>query len=327
MPRSLLKSALILVVAVGAASIGSAARADEYPSKPIRVIVPVAPGGLADIFSRTFAQKVSDAGKARVVVENRPGGGGVIAADAVAKSAPDGYTLLTATHSVLAILPHLVPGITYDAPKDFTPVIQVFAVPNILVVHPSVPANSVAELIALIKAAPGKYSYASQGPGSTGHIAGELFRMLAGIDIVHVPYKGAGPAQQDLIGGHVPMLFDIVNLAAPQVRAGRLRALGVTSAERVSVLPEVPTMAQAGVAGIEGGAWFGLVAPSGTPPAVIAWLNREATAVFSEPELRERFTSQGAQVVLGSSETYGKYIASEYKRWGEVIRRAGIKLE
>ena len=324
-------SRLFQILAAGAACAtllaGNFARADEYPSKPIRVIVPLAPGGIADIIARSLAQKLAESGKARLVVENRTGGGGVPGADAAAKAAPDGYTLLLGFHAVLAILPHMVKGLPYDPLKDFAAVSHVITVPSVLVVHPSVAANTVQELIALAKASPGRLSFASQGPGSTGHIVGELFRLQTGIDILHVPYRGAAPATQDLIGGHVTMMFDTPPLALPHIQAGRVRPLALTAAKRASAIPDVPTMAEAGIDGIESGAWFGFVAPTGTPAAAIAWLNREIKDAFSAQDARARLETQGGAMFLGPPESFAAHIAAEHARWGSVVRRAGIKLE
>jgi tripartite-type tricarboxylate transporter receptor subunit TctC len=298
--------------------------AQPYPSQPIRIIVPTAPGGIADQMSRILAQKLNESGKT-VVVENRTGAGGTIAADAVAKSAPDGYTLYMGFHGTQSILPHLM-KLPYDPAGDFAPISLIAASSNVLVVHPAVPAQSVRELVAYAKANPGKLSYASQGTGSSGHLAGEQFKQAANIDLAHVPYRGAAPALQDLLAGQVSIMFDIVPLTKEQLAAGRVRALAVTARERVAVLPDVPTMAEAGMP-VEGGPWFGLLAPAATPRAVVDWLNAETTKAFSAPDVRDRLVSQGLALPLGSPEDFSKHIAAETKRWGEVIRTAGIKIE
>jgi tripartite-type tricarboxylate transporter receptor subunit TctC len=303
------------------------ARGQEYPVKPVRIIVPLAPGGLADQLARVVAQKMTATAKQTVIVDNRTGGGGIIGAEIAAKTAPDGYTLFTGFHATHAVLPHLYAKLPYDPVKDFDPVILMATVPNVLVVHPALPVKSVKELIALAKSRRGDLTYASQGVGSSGHIAGELFRMSTQTDIVHVPYKGAAPAIQDLIGGHVMMMFDITTFALPNVRAGKVRALAVATAERLSVAPDLPTMAEAGLTGVEGGAWFALFAPAGTQRTVIDWWNRETRRVFSEPDARERFVSQGATLPLGTPEALGAFVAADTQRWGRVIRTAGIKLE
>jgi tripartite-type tricarboxylate transporter receptor subunit TctC len=303
------------------------ARADDYPSKPIKFIVPAAPAGIGDILPRLFAQKLAEGGSnVTIVVENRPGAAGVIAMEAVANAAPDGYTMIMGNHAGLAMLPHLAKTLPYDPFKSYTPVILLVTVPNILVVHPSIPANNLKEFIAYARANPGKLSYASQGAGASGHIAGELLKLNAGLDIVHVPYKGAAPAAQDLAAGHVSMMFDVVSLALPQIKAGRVRGLGVAAKERVAALPDVPTMAQQGMP-IEVGAWFGMLGPAGMPPEAIAWVNREANKVFSVPDTRNRFVQQGAAMPLGTPEAFAKFIEAESARYGEVISKAGIKLE
>jgi tripartite-type tricarboxylate transporter receptor subunit TctC len=304
-----------------------AASADDYPSKPVKFIVPTAPAGVGDMLPRLFAQKMSEAGsQTTLITENRPGGGGILAYNEVAKAPPDGYTILMGNHAGLAMLPHLNKNLTYDPFKSFTPVILLVTVPNILVVHPSVPAKSVQELIAYAKANPGKLTYASQGVGASGHIAGELFKLHAGIDIVHVPYRGAAPAAQDLAAGHVSMMFDVVSLAVPAIHGGRVRPLGVAAKQRVSVLPDVPTLIEQGM-DAEVGAWFGMLGPAGMSPQAVAWVSREATKVFSVEDTRNRFVNQGAAVPLGTPESFGKFIEAESARYGDIIRRAGIKLE
>jgi tripartite-type tricarboxylate transporter receptor subunit TctC len=303
------------------------ARADEFPSKPIKFLVPAAPAGIGDILPRMFAQKLGEAGSpATIVVENRPAGNGVLAYDAVAKAPPDGYLMLMGNHAGLAMNPHLAKSLPYEPLKSFAPIILLVTVPNILVVHPSVPANSLNELIAYAKANPGKLSYASQGTGASGHIAAELLKLHAGIDIVHVPYRGAAPAAQDLAAGHVSMMFDVVSLALPQITAGRVRALAVAAKQRVAMLPDVPTLIEQGM-DAEVGAWFGMLGPAGMSPDAVGWVSREATKVFSAPDTRDRFVQQGAAVPLGSPDSFGKFIEAEFARYGDIIRRAGIKLE
>lgn len=315
-----------LLLGSAALSVGvPQARAQEFPSRPIRIVVPLAAGGMADILARVIAQKLTEAGHT-AVVENRTGGSGVIGADSVAKSAPDGYTLLMGLHATQAILVHLT-KLPYDPAKDFAPVIHVATVPNVLLVNNAVPVTSLKELIAHAKANPGKLTFASQGNGSTGHMIGEQFKAMAGIDITHVPYRGAAPASQDLLAGHVSMLFDIVPLAVSNLQSGKVRALAVCAASRVKVLPDVPTIAEAGLPGMEAGAWFGLFAPAGTPPAAIAWINREAQKAFAAPEARERFAGQGAMLPLETPGAFGAHVAAETERWGALIKRAGIRME
>jgi tripartite-type tricarboxylate transporter receptor subunit TctC len=322
--RVLFAAALAVALATLAAT---PAAAQSYPAKPIKIIVSLAPGGLADILARAAAQHLGDVGKQSVVVENRTGAGGVIGADAAAKSPPDGYTLYVGLHSTNAILPFLNSKLPYDPAKDFVPVIHIATFPNVLVVNAAVPAKSVSELVAYIKANPGRVSYASQGNGSSGHMAGEQFKQVAGVDIIHVPYRGAAPAAQDLISGQVQMMFDSITLQMAQLSAGTVRALAVTSAQRVAAIPDVPTMSEAGFADVQGGAWFGLFAPTGTPREAIDWLNRETRKAFAASEVRERMLGQGALLPLGSPEDFGAFVAAERNRWGEVIRRGGIKAE
>ena len=301
--------------------------AEEYPSKPVKIIVSLAPGGLADMFARLFAQHVTEKTGQAVVVENRTGAAGVVGAEAAARAPGDGYTLYLGLHSTIAILQYLNPKLPYDPAKDFVPVVHIATLPNLLVVYPSVPAQSVAELIAYAKSKPGALSYASQGNGSSGHMAGEQFKLLTGTDIVHVPYRGAAPALQDLIGGRVQLMFDTVTLQAPQIAAGKTRALAVTSTQRVAALADVPTTVEAGLPELQGGAWFGLFAPAGTPPDVVAWLNRAAREAFKAPAVHARLEQQGAQLPLGPPESFAAFIAAERQRWSEVIRKANIRLE
>jgi len=302
------------------------AGAQKYPSQPIKIMVATPPGGIADLAGRTFAQKLSERGMT-AFVENRTGAGGALAAEAVAKAAPDGHTLLVSMHQMNAILPHLTSKLSFDPQKDFVPVLHATASYNILVINPSVPAKTMKELVAYAKANPGKLTYASQGNGSSGHVVGEQFKRLAGIEINHVPYRGAAPASQDLIAGHVSMMFDIVPLARVQIAAGKMRGLAVASAKRLPAVPDVPTTAEAGFPQIEGGPWFGIVAPTGTPRAVIELLNAEGIKAFSAPDVRDRFESQGIMLPLGTPEQYGAFIQSEYKRWGEIVRSVGIRLD
>jgi tripartite-type tricarboxylate transporter receptor subunit TctC len=300
--------------------------AQQYPSQPIKIIVSLAPGGVADILARAFAAKLGEQGK-QVVVENRTGGAGLIGADAAAKSPPDGYTLYMGFHGTQSILPHRSAKMPYDAAKDFLPIIFLATSPNILVVHPSVPANTPQELIAYIKANPGKVTYASPGVGSSGHLAGEQFKQIHGLDIVAVHYRGAAPALQDLVAGHAQMMFDIVPLTKEQLAVGKVRALAVTAAKREPAVPDVPTFAEIGMPGIEGGPWFGLFAPAGTPRAAIDWINAAAKRAFSAADLNARFVGQGLTLPLGTPEEFGAHVAAETKRWGEVIRRGNIKLD
>lgn len=320
-----MKRAVLLAGALGLAALAPV-RAQDYPAKPVRIIVPLPAGGLADQLTRVVAQKVTGNARQTVFVDNRPGAGGVIGAEAAARSAPDGYTLLAGLHNTHSILLHLQ-KLPYDPVRDFQPIVMMGTAPNVLVVHPTVPAKSVKELVALARARKGDLTYASQGFGSSGHIAGELFKITAKVDIVHVPYKGAAPAIQDLVGGHVMMMFDIAPFALPNMRTGKVRALAVATAERLSVAPELPTMGEAGMPEVQGGAWFALFAPAKTPRAIVDWWNREARRALSEPDARERFVSQGAVLPGGTPEDLTAYIAADTQRWGRVIRAAGIRIE
>jgi tripartite-type tricarboxylate transporter receptor subunit TctC len=318
----------LLRLMLGAVALAAAfpLHAQDYPTKPVRIIAAAA-GGLTELMPRTFAAKMLEKTGQPWIVEQKLGAGGVIGAEYVQKSAPDGYTLFVGFTGVFSVLPALGAKLPFDVNRDFEPIILMATVPNILIVHPSVPANSVKELIALAKAKPDALTYASQGVGSSGHITGEQFKQIAGINVLHVPYKGAAPATQDLLGGQVTMLFDVVPFALANVKAGKVRALGVATSERVSVLPEVPTMAEAGVPGVEGGAWFALYAPAGTPKSVIDFINREANRVFAEPEFRSRMTSQGVAIPLGSPEDLRNFVAQRTEAWTRVARAAGIKLD
>ena len=315
--------AAVLALVAAAAPVS----AQEYPTKPIRVIVPTAPGGMADILARYFAQKFGEKTNQPVIVENKTGAGGVIAADFVAKSPPDGYTLYVGFHATNAILPTLDPKLPYTPAKDFAPIIHMANLPNVLVVNSKVEAKSVKELVELAQSKPGALSYASQGIGSSGHVAGEQFRLLTRTDIVHVPYKGAAPALQDLIAGRVPMMFDIVPFALQHIQDGSVRGLAVAAAERVAVLPDIPTMAEAGYPGVQGGAWFALFAPAGTPPAIVDLLNKAGRDAFNAPDVRQRLEPRGVVLVLGTPAELGAWVAADTGRWAKVIREAGIKLE
>ena len=313
-----------LLALVAAATPGFA---QDYPAKPVRVIVPTAPGGMADILARHFGQKFGEKIKQPVIVENKTGAGGVIAADYVAKSPADGYTLYVGFHATNAILPTLDPKLPYNPTRDFAPIIHIANLPNVLVVNSKVEVKSVKELVELARSKPGALSYASQGIGSSGHIAGEQFRLLTKTDIVHVPYKGAAPALQDLIAGRVPMMFDIVPFALQHIRDGSVRGLAVAAPQRVPVLPDIPTMAEAGYPGVQGGAWFALFAPAATPPAVIDLLNKAARDAFNAPDVRDKLEPRGVVLVLGSPAELGAWVAADTERWAKVIREAGIKLE
>ena len=321
MPQTGLRFVAALVTGL---AIAAPAAAQTYPTQPIRIIVPTPPGGVADLLARIIAQRISETGKT-VIAEQRTGAGGVIAADFVAKAASDGYTIYMGFHPTQSILVHLQ-KLPYDPAKDFAPIILVGSSPNTLVVNPGLPVKTPKELVDYARKNPGKVSFGSPGNGSSGHMVGEQFKLLHKIDIVHVPYKGAGPAVTDLVAGHIQMMFDILPLTKEQMLAGKVRALGVMSAQRLPVVPDVPTMAEQGMPELEGGPWFGLLAPAKTPRPIIDWLNAETRKAMSAPEVRKRLTDLGMTLPLGSPEDFAKHIADETRRWGDVIERAGIKL-
>lgn len=315
-----------LAASVLAATAAGAAAAD-YPSKPIRLVVPFAPGGTTDFLARTIGQKLGTNLGVSVVVENRPGAGGNIGSDNVAKSEPDGYSLLLGTVGTHSINPSLYRKMPYDHVKDFAPITRVAVVPNLLVAHPGVPAKSVKELIALAKSKPGNLSFASSGNGSSVHLSGELFKSMAGVDLLHVPYKGSGPAITDLVGGQVNLMFDNMPSVMPHVKAGRLQPIAVTTAKRSPALPNVPTIAEAGVPGYESTAWFGLWAPAGTPPAVLSKLHAEVAKVLKSPDVVERLSSQGAEPVIDTPEQFAAYIKAETAKWAKVVKESGAQVD
>ncbi len=307
--------------------LASGAWAQAYPTKPIRLVVPFPPGGATDILARNVAQKLTEAWGQQVIVDNRPGAGGNIGSELVAKSAPDGYTLEMGTVGTHAINASLYAKMPYDHVKDFVPVILVAGVPNVLVVNPSVPVNSVAELISYAKANPGKLNFASSGNGTSIHLSGELFKVMAGVQITHIPYKGSAPAMQDLLGGQVQLMFDNLPPSLPQIKAGKLKALAVTSATRAAALPDVPTMAEAGLPGFEASSWFGVLAPAGTPPAIVAKLNAEIGKWLASPEAKEKLLALGANAAGGTPEDFAKHIQAETAKWAKVVKESGAKVD
>ena len=323
--RRLLAACAVLVTAVLAFAFP--AQADTFPSRTVKLVVPFPPGGPLDATGRAIAQKLTEAWGQSVIVENKPGAGGNIGADYVAKSAPDGYTVVMGALSTHAVNPSLYPKMPFDAQRDFAPITLVAITPNVLVVNPSLPVHSVKELIAYAKANPGKLSFGSGSIGSAGHLAGELFKVDAGVDMVHVPYKGAAPAMQGLLAGDTQLMFDNLASAMSQVKAGKLRALAVTSAERSKLVSDLPTMAEAGVPGFDISTWYGLLAPAGTPPDVIAKWNADVTKILSAPEMRERLATQGAEAAPDSPADFAKFIASELVKYAKIVKASGAKVD
>ncbi|MGJ7522154.1 Bug family tripartite tricarboxylate transporter substrate binding protein [Variovorax sp. LT1P1] len=317
-----------LVLAATALPLMPMAHADTFPDKPIVLVIPFPPGGPTDAMARTLAAEMKDRLGQPMIVENRAGAGGNIGAEYVARATPDGQTLLFGTSGPLAINASLYRKISYDPVKSFAPVIQVGHLPNILVVNPAVPAKNVKELIAYAKANPGKLSYASSGNGASSHLAGVLFNASAGIDLQHIPYKGTGPALNDLLGGQVSMSFTDVLTALPYVKTGKLRALGVTTTERSQALPDVPTVAEQGVPGYDVSVFFGIVAPAGTPPDRVAKLNQAFVEVLDTPKVKQLFASQGLEPAPASTpQQLGKFIQAQMSKWAGVVKQAGAQLD
>jgi tripartite-type tricarboxylate transporter receptor subunit TctC len=328
MRQRLLRAMAALVgIAALALAAPSGAQAPAYPTKPIRLVVPFPPGGATDILAREVSKHLTETWGQSVVVDNRPGAGGNIGTELVAKAAPDGYTLEMGTVGTHAINASLYAKMPFDHVKDFAPVILVAGVPNVLVVNPSVRVNSVQELIAYAKANPGKLNFASSGPGTSIHLSGELFKVMAGVQMTHVPYKGSAPALQDLLGGQVQLMFDNLPPSLPQIKAGKLRALAVTSATRAPALPDVPTIAESGLPGFEASSWFGILAPAGTPPAIIAKMNMEVAKWLASPEGKEKLVAIGANGAGGSPEDFARHIQAETAKWAKVVKESGAKVD
>jgi tripartite-type tricarboxylate transporter receptor subunit TctC len=303
-----------------------ASLAQDYPSRPVKIVVPFGAGGPADVYSRVLAQHLSDALKQPFVVEDRPGAGSIIGTDAVAKSAPDGYTLLAMsnTHTTNE---SLVANKPFQLMRDFVPVAGINYSDLVMVVHPSVPAKDLKEFIAYAKANPGKLNYASSGAGTPYHMAGELFKAMSGTDMVHVPHKASGEMRNSVIGGHVQMAFDAITTMAPNVKAGQVRALGTSAAKRSSVLPDVPTVAEAGVAGYESTIWLGIMAPAGTPKAIVDKLNAEIVKAVNRPDVKEAWDKQGAVPLVMSPAEFDAYLRKDIEKWAQVVKTAGLKAE
>jgi tripartite-type tricarboxylate transporter receptor subunit TctC len=303
------------------------AQAQAFPARQVTVVVPYLPGGTNDIIARTLAPKLSEAFGQPVVVENKPGAGGNLGAALVAKSKPDGHTLLMASVGVLAINKWLYKDMGFDSDKETVPIANMGSVPNMLLVHPSVPVSNLKELVALAKAKPNSINFASMGTGTTGHLCGEMFKMAVGIQATHVPYKGSAPALQDLLAGTVQMMFDNLPTALPRAKSGQLKGLAVTSLKRNALAPDVPTMDEAGVPGYEATAWFGVVAPAGTPKPAIDRLNAEFVKALRDPQNAQRLESQGLAISGDTPEQFGAYIAAESQKWRKVVVASGAKAD
>lgn len=324
---------LLTAIAVGVSFAGvlvtfqvASAQSDaRYPERPVRFVVPFTPGSGVDVMARLLGTRMSESWNQSVVVDNRAGAGGTIGAKIVADATPDGYTILMGNLATHGINPSLYPKLPYDAVKDFTPITHVSTVTNVLVVHPSLPVGSVKELIALAKAKPGTLNYGSGGSGSGSHLAAELFNIGAGVQLTHVPYKGVGLAMNDLIGGRIHLMFSNLLSSLPHVKAGRLKALGVTTATRSPAVPDVPTIAEAGVPGYEATNWFGVFAPAGISKGVTMKLNHTIVKILRTPEIRDRLISQGADPIGSTPEAFAAHVRAEIKRWKSVIERAGIR--
>ncbi len=316
-----------IVVAMLVAASMQPLLAQDYPAKTIRLIVPYPPGGTADMLARTIGQKMADRLGQQVIIDNRPGAGGNIGADLVAKAAPDGYTILMGTVATHAINPNLYANMPFDAAKDFAPVVLVATLPNLLVVNPSVLAKNVKELIALAKSKPGELAFASAGNGTSQHLSGELFKKMTGVDMIHIPYKGSAPAVTDLIGGQVQLMFDNIPSSLPQVRAGKLRALAVTGPRRSPVLPDLPTLSEAGLPGFSITSWFALYAPAGTPAKILLRLNKEADKAIASKELRLQWMDQGIEPAGGTSDQLSEFRRIEAPKWEKIIKESGARVE
>lgn len=320
---SLARRIALSLVLVGTLAHG----ADDYPSRSIRLIVPFAAGGGNDTVARLVGQGLAAELGQPVVIDNRPGAGGIVGAEAAARAPADGYTVFLGGVGSHAINPNLHANLSYDPVKDFAPVSLIASAPLILVVHPSVPARNVRELIALAKARPGTLNYASNGNGSSSHLAAVMFASMTGIDMVHVPYKGLSPALSDLLSGQVQVMFSSVVAIVPHIKAGTLRPLAVSSRERLSLLPDLPTVAESGVPGYQSSSWYGILAPAGTPPAIVGRLNAALVKVVAQPDVREALAREGADPVGSSPQAFGAFIVAEKQRLGEVIAKAKVPMQ
>jgi len=315
------------VLAIAFMVTAPAAMAQQYPAKPVRIVVPFAPGGGVDVTARILAQKLTERTGQSFIVDNRTGASGIIGVEFVAKSAPDGYTLLVGSQTTQAVVPAMYAGkISYDTGRDFAAVTEIAYSPLLIVVHPSLPVKTVKDLIALAKARPGQLTFGAAS-GGTPHMAGELFKLVAKVDLLFVPYKGEGPAIADAMGGQISMVFSNLPVALPQAQGGRLRALAVTSKQRVSTAPEIPTAAESGLPGYEASTWFGLFAPAATPRDIVAKLSAESASGLNAPDVKERMAGQGLFVVANTPEQFTAFVKAEIPRWAKIVKDARVKPE
>jgi tripartite-type tricarboxylate transporter receptor subunit TctC len=322
-----MKAAIVIAACAALVGITVPASAADYPSKPITLIIGFAPGGPSDVMARILTRKMEEILKQPFVIENRAGAGGSIAGASVARATPDGYTVLLATGSLLAINVSLYKNLGYDPEKDFEPISMIGTQTNVLYLHPSVPAKSLGELIAHARANPGKLSFGSGGNGTPAHLAGELLKIEAKIDITHVPFRGTGPALQAVIGGHVPMAFNPPSPLIPHIQSGAIRPVAITTLKRTTVLPEVPTVAESGFPGFEAMTWHALVAPAGTPKEIVAALHAATAATVNDPDVRKALTDLGVDVVGGTPDELRAYLKSEIPKWAEVVKTSGAKVD
>jgi len=321
------RASRILLSVLAALLLPAVALAQAYPVKPVRLIVPFAPGGTTDVLARLIGQKLTDALGQQVIIENKPGASGNIGTELAVKSPADGYTLVMSFDGTMAINPNTYAKMPFDAQKDLVAVANVAQVPLLIVVNPAVAAKTVAEFVALAKASPGRINYSSAGHGSTGHLTGELFRKSAGIDIVHIAYKGGGQAVQDLLGGQIQMLVTALPTVEGHLKGGKLRALAFTSAKRVPGAPDVPTLAESGYPGLEVLSWYGILAPAGTPPDIVRRLNTEINRILQATDVRERLATLGTEPTGGTPEQFSQTIKADTARWAKVVGEAGIRID
>ena len=322
-----LRTLVALLLAAAALAAPAVAGAQAYPSRPVKLVVPFPPGGSLDITGRLIAQRLTDMWGQAVVVENKPGAGGNIGADFVAKAAPDGYTILLGALSTHAVNPNLYAKMPYDAVRDFAPITLIATTPNVLVVNAATPVGNVREFIAWTKANPGKLAFGSGSNGSAGHLAGELYKVDTGTDAVHIPFKGGAPATQALLAGDTQFMFDNLANAMAQVKAGKLKALAVTTAERSTLVPELPTMAEAGLPGFDISTWYGLFAPAGTPAAIVAKWNTDVTRILNSPDVRAKLMADGAEPAPDTPEQFAQMIARELAKYARIIKASGAKVD